>query len=533
MNYYKLYLIILIFSFSGEFAFSQISPGDLSAAHAHLEGVSNCTQCHTVGNKVTREKCLDCHKEIKSNIDAKKGYHASSEVTGKNCSSCHNEHHGRKFKLIRFDKKTFNHAKTGFTLKGQHAKEDCKACHNAEHIKLPKTQRKSGESYIGLSQTCTSCHDDYHQGKLSAKCNDCHSFDNWKNAKTYDHSKTRFPLRGKHLAVKCIDCHKTEILNGKVAQNFKGLKFENCNACHEDEHNNRFGQDCKQCHSEVSFRKIKGIDKFDHDKTGYKLIGKHKLVDCKECHKGAMTEPLKHARCTDCHNDEHDGQFAKNGVVPDCNECHSNYGFEPSEFTVERHNKTKFKLDGAHVATACNECHKKDVSKKWQFRNIGTSCVDCHKNVHKGFIDEKYFPEENCEICHTTSSWKQVNFDHEKTGFKLEGAHSKELCGACHYRKNEQGEHIQKFSELTNNCSQCHKDSHAGQFEENGKTDCTQCHGFVDWKDSKYDHNRSRFKLDGQHVNVKCEECHKPIESPKGKYIQYKFKSIECSECHS
>jgi predicted CXXCH cytochrome family protein len=533
MNYYKLYLIILIFSFSGEFAFSQISPGDLSAAHAHLEGVSNCTQCHTVGNKVTREKCLDCHKEIKSNIDAKKGYHASSEVTGKKCSSCHNEHHGRKFKLIRFDKKKFNHAKTGFTLKGQHAKEDCKACHNAEHIKLPKTQRKSGESYIGLSQTCTTCHDDYHQGKLSAKCNDCHSFDNWQHAKTYDHSKTKFPLRGKHLAVKCIDCHKTEIVNGKVAQNFKGLKFDNCNACHEDEHNNRFGQDCKQCHSEVSFRKIKGIDKFDHDKTGYKLIGKHKLVDCKECHKGAMTEPLKHARCTDCHNDEHDGQFAKNGVVPDCNECHSNYGFEPSEFTVERHNKTKFKLDGAHVATACNECHKKDVSKKWQFRNIGTSCVDCHKNVHKGFIDEKYFPEENCEICHTTSSWKQVNFDHEKTGFKLEGAHSKERCGACHYRKNEQGEHIQKFSELTNNCSQCHKDSHAGQFEENGKTDCTQCHGFVDWKDSKYDHNRSRFKLDGQHVNVKCEECHKPIESPKGKYIQYKFKSIECSECHS
>ena len=49
-------------------AFAQISPGDLSKAHASLEGVSNCTKCHTVGKKVTSEKCLDCHKEINLSI---------------------------------------------------------------------------------------------------------------------------------------------------------------------------------------------------------------------------------------------------------------------------------------------------------------------------------------------------------------------------------------------------------------------------------------------------------------------------------
>ena len=83
--------------------FAQISPGDLSKAHAHLEGASNCTQCHAVGNKVTREKCLACHQEIKNNIDANKGYHASKEVKGKNCAACHNDHHGRDFQLIKFD----------------------------------------------------------------------------------------------------------------------------------------------------------------------------------------------------------------------------------------------------------------------------------------------------------------------------------------------------------------------------------------------------------------------------------------------
>jgi hypothetical protein len=74
---------------------AQISPGELSKAHAHLEGVSNCTQCHAVGNQVTREKCLACHKEIKDNIAANKGYHASKEEKGKKCAACHTDHHGR------------------------------------------------------------------------------------------------------------------------------------------------------------------------------------------------------------------------------------------------------------------------------------------------------------------------------------------------------------------------------------------------------------------------------------------------------
>src|ERR1035437_2330586 len=103
MNYKTklLFLGILLLTISS--AVAQISPGDLSRAHAGLDGVSNCTKCHTVGNKVTREKCLSCHKEIQANITANKGYHASAEVTGKQCTVCHNEHHGRNFQLVRLD----------------------------------------------------------------------------------------------------------------------------------------------------------------------------------------------------------------------------------------------------------------------------------------------------------------------------------------------------------------------------------------------------------------------------------------------
>lgn len=530
MKLYKILLTLGVFLFLGYNVSAQISPGELSSPHAYLEGVSNCTKCHDVGNKVTREKCLACHNDIKQNIAAKRGFHASAEVTGKACIVCHNEHHGKKFQIIRFDKKTFDHKKTGFVLKGEHAKQECKACHKPAFIKDARLKTKS-TTYLGLSQQCLSCHDDYHQGKMSKNCTDCHGFDSFKKATGFDHSKTHFPLLGKHKGLECLKCHKTEIINGKPAQKFTGLKFDNCTACHKDVHANKFGQDCKKCHTEVSFHVVKGIKFFDHDKTNFKLLGLHKSVECKECHKTSLTAPIKHDRCTDCHTDYHKKEFAKNGISPDCNTCHTNNGFAPSTFTVEKHNLSKFKLEGAHLATACFACHKK--GKDWTFKNMGTKCVDCHKNEHKGFIDPKFFPNENCAVCHNVTDWNKVKFDHSKTKFKLEGAHAQETCAACHYRKDENGKSIQVFGGLSQECASCHKDTHVNQFAENGKTDCARCHGTDDWKKSKFNHNSSRFILDGEHANVKCEECHKTIMDTKGKYIQYKFNNIECSNCHS
>jgi hypothetical protein len=530
MNRPKRILLIGILLLGQHFLFAQISPGDLSKAHSYLEGVSNCTKCHAVGNKVTTEKCLACHADIKNNIEAGKGYHASAEVKGKKCSVCHNEHHGLDFNLINLNKKLFNHNLTGFKLLGEHAKKDCNACHKSQFIKDPKLKKKSF-TYLGLTQACLLCHDDYHQGKLSPKCETCHNFNSFKDATGFDHNKTKFPLLGQHKTVKCLDCHKTQIINGKKFQNFSGLKFANCTDCHEDVHKNKFGQNCKLCHTEESFHFNKGMKAFDHDKTSFKLIGKHRLVDCKQCHKGSLTAPLKHTYCKDCHADYHKGDFTKNGIETDCNQCHTNNGFTPSTFTIEKHNQLKFHLDGAHLATDCTSCHKKQ--NKWTFRNMGNRCVDCHKNEHKGFIEDKFFPNEDCTACHNVTNWKKITFDHNLTGYKLEGSHALIACGDCHYDKNEAGISIQKFKGLSHDCSSCHSDSHFGQFEVKGKTDCTRCHGFDKFENSKFDHNTARFKLDGAHVKVSCDKCHKPVMNEKGKYIEYKLKNIECSACHS
>ena len=95
-----------IFSFvllaiTGLPGYSQISPGELSKVHSHLEGMSNCTQCHILGEKVSNKKCLDCHTELKARIDLQKGYHSSAETRGKECVKCHSDHHGKNFQSLQ------------------------------------------------------------------------------------------------------------------------------------------------------------------------------------------------------------------------------------------------------------------------------------------------------------------------------------------------------------------------------------------------------------------------------------------------
>jgi hypothetical protein len=527
----KKILLLFIFIFSIlHFAGAQISPGELSKAHAFLEGSSNCVKCHAIGgSRSTKANCLGCHKEIQANISSKNGYHASVAVRDKDCAVCHNEHHGREFRITRFEKKTFDHNKSGFPLKGKHATKECAACHKPAFIKDPNLKKRAN-SFLGLKSECLNCHADYHQGKLSPNCANCHTFDSFKKATGFDHSHTHFPLLGKHNGLECTKCHKSELVNGKPSQSFSGLTFNNCTACHKDIHNNRFGQNCKQCHSEESFMINKGMKAFDHEKTNFKLIGKHKLVECKACHKTSLTTPIKHGQCQDCHADFHKKEFTVNGVTPDCDQCHNVTSFSPSTFNNEKHKLTQFPLEESHLATSCLACHKKQ--NVFKFKNMGTRCVDCHNNEHSGFIEKKFFPKENCLICHSIKNWKASGFNHAKKGFDMDGAHEKLACAACHYAKDESGVRTQIFAGLSHDCASCHKDIHVGQFQVKGKVDCSLCHITSDWKKANFDHNSSRFKLEGGHKGLACNECHKVVSDKKGKYIQYKFEDITCIACH-
>jgi len=511
-------------------SFAQISPGVLSRVHSHLEGMSNCTKCHILGEKVSNAKCLACHTEIKARVDQKKGYHSSAEVKSKECASCHNDHHGLTFQIIRFDKDKFNHNLSGYKLTGAHSKKKCEDCHKDAFISDAKIKAKK-LSYLGLKTECLACHADYHQKTLAATCADCHNDEKFKPASKFDHQKTKFKLAGKHEHLACAECHKTSIKNGQKFQDFKGVKSTNCTNCHKDVHDNKFGQNCAECHNNESFTVVGGVKNFDHSKADFQLEGKHVNVACKLCHKVKLTTPLNFKRCTDCHTDYHNKQFAKNGVSPDCSTCHNVKGFTEFSYTISQHNAGIFPLKGAHVATPCFACHKKE--EKWKFKEIGKICKDCHLDIHNTFINTKYYPEANCEACHNLNRWNTIEFDHKKTQFELEGAHARQTCRDCHFNKEKTGHANQKFAGLATNCTSCHPDIHVKQFDENGITDCKKCHNSDTFKPaSKFDHSKAKFVLDGKHVNVACVKCHKEVTDKGVTFVLYKTNKLKCEDCH-
>lgn len=517
--------IILLTS---NYLLGQISPGDLTSAHESLEGISNCTKCHILGEKVDNQKCLDCHTEINELLKLNKGYHSSSEVKDEDCFKCHGEHFGREFTLIRFDKNKFNHSATTFTLTGKHEQAKCEECHQSKFIQSDELKKKKS-TFLGLVNNCQNCHDDFHQGEFgNSECSNCHNSEKWRPALGFDHSDTKFKLSGAHEFVTCDKCHKINEVSGEKVQPFKVEKFNECADCHTDIHLGKFGTNCIECHSVQSFKNTKNIGMFDHSKTGYLLRGAHNKVECKQCHTKGASVKLKHQNCFDCHSDYHKGEFKRDGIQQDCSQCHNEEKFTPSSFTVENHSKAKLNLLGAHLAVPCGQCHFSN--SKWSFKMDYTECNVCHKNIHGDIITKYKNDKEFCEKCHNSNRWNKIAFDHSGTDFKLLGKHNSVQCRKCHFINEEQG---YLFIKIGTACKNCHEDTHNGQFESSHLNNCAKCHTPNKWAISDFNHEQTRFKLDGSHKNVLCEKCHKSEIINGFKVVKYKFEEISCKSCHS
>jgi hypothetical protein len=222
--------------------------------------------------------------------------------------------------------------------------------------------------------------------------------------------------------------------------------------------------------------------------------------------------------------------LAKKGVSPDCSDCHSVKTFSPSSYSIEKHNRSGFALDGSHMATPCFACHKTD--EKWNFAITKTRCIDCHENFHKDYIDEKYMPEADCKSCHSNKMWDEILFDHNKTNFQLLGKHKNASCRNCHFEESAGNLCTQQFKGLATSCENCHVDVHFKQFVQENRTDCTRCHTFNNWKAEKFNHSNTRFKLDGEHLGLECIKCHKPSDRLIQDYVVYKLEDTSCKSCH-
>ncbi len=526
-------------------AVAQLSPGELSDAHAHLEGMTNCTSCHTIGKTLSREKCLACHTDLQARIENGRGAHA--RYGGKACVECHKEHHGRTFSIVHFDTKSFDHrGNTGFALEGKHAGLKCRQCHAPEFIRdaavLKKGERETARTYQGLVPACSSCHADIHRGQLSSECGACHRPESWKPASLFVHDRARFTLTGEHVNVVCGKCHAPANDQPRVVR-FRNIPFGSCASCHKDVHAGRFKEECANCHTTAGWRLARS--KFNHMETRFPLREKHALVRCEQCHGGTAAgrtgkgfHIAQFQRCSDCHTDPHRGRFTRQGSGKTCESCHTETGWFSGPMKTFDHSRTSFPLNGRHSSLECTRCHGGKDASTLAVRAVAAArvgrCDDCHADPHAG----QFAASSDCAVCHREGGFLPSLFSvekHSKTAFPLDGSHEAVPCVRCHTVASVNGKNVRIFRSSTRKlCADCHKDPHEGKFARWSSSGCGSCHLTAAWASVRFAHEQTGYALDGKHRTVSCAGCHRVRGTGKGMDgWQFSGRPKVCSGCHA
>ncbi len=538
----------------------------LERSHATRE----CADCHTPANRVSpaaqlapggrsswtglEQSCASCHEDIHRG------------ALGSRCQTCHD---AGKWTITP----GFSHDTTSYPLTGRHTQVSCAACHAS--AKLPLKRDAAGHP-IPVYQpvphaSCVSCHEDVHKGSFGATCTTCHTTRSFQEISGggFDHSRTSFPLKGRHAAVACGQCHRDF-----TSERGRHPVARSCGSCHApDPHAGTATiqgkpADCAACHDERGFTPATfSLER--HRAAAYPLEGKHASVPCASCHRKeapASAARLGSARvlmrpvfaaCTSCHADAHGGQLSQRPGKGECAECHAVAGWTPSRFGKSDHAKLGFPLEGRHGEVGCGSCHAErkglPVLKSggasgtagFRFAGIERRCSECHVDPHQG-----RYSDARCTECHALTGFRPVEVSaerHGRFGFTLQGAHLATPCFGCHKELASAprlattlvataGPVTPLRLAVDSTCATCHQSVHGDQFAarpDQGR--CDACHGENSFKPaSRFDHDRdASFALGKGHAPLACSACHRRVRDAGGlERVIYRPLSGKCESCH-
>ncbi len=180
----------------------------------------------------------------------------------------------------------------------------------------------------------------------------------------------------------------------------------------------------------------------------------------------------------------------------------------------------------------CSACH----ALLWSRDSMADRCIACHTEVAAQMFDAARLHGSinnksgslACRSCHPEhrgvsaplTDLTGTTFPHDTLGFSLKNHQRKAgnepiLCNDCH------AEDITTF--VSDSCQNCHGDmdivftkAHTLSFG----ADCLACHN----GENKFDHNLAAFKLEGEHKEAACENCHQDN--------LYKGTPTDCYSCH-
>lgn len=182
---------------------------------------------------------------------------------------------------------------------------------------------------------------------------------------------------------------------------------------------------CAACHTTSTWSEVR----FNHDKTGFPLKGKHSRVDCRGCHALDFTEPVPR-QCAACHRDAHTDDLGAH-----CEACHDETTWK-SPFNADAHRRTNFPLVGAHATLPCQECHAE--SRDRRFARPTVTCEMCHASdlvrTAGTAIDHGALGfTQDCQRCHGGFAFRPARFpDHDRCFPLSYGSHVSVQCTTCH-----------------------------------------------------------------------------------------------------
>ncbi|HET7143111.1 MAG TPA: hypothetical protein VFI68_03730, partial [Anaerolineales bacterium] len=241
------------------------------------------------------------------------------------------------------------------------------------------------------------------------------------------------------------------------------------------------------------------------------------ITECSACHTAPWESDTMADRCAVCHTDIAAQMFdvaklhgAINNMNPNlaCRECHPEHRGAAASLVAMKdgdfpHEALGYSLKGHQFmagleAFTCDDCHNGDVTTF-----ASDSCQSCHRQMDIAFTQAHTLSfGTDCLTCHDGVDRYGDDFDHSAFVFQSNGKHADVSCSKCHLDARS----VLDLQSAPQDCYSCHQqhDEHGGRFGQ----DCAACHTSDGWEPAKFDHNLAVFKLEGEHAEVACEDCH-------------------------
>jgi len=342
-------------------------------------------------------------------------------------------------------------------------------------------QKKISFAHSNQNLDCSSCH----ICKTPTKNKPCLSECPRSNKKIKS-----FKIKNAPKVFEINNVHGEKDLYGPVKFSHKAhaemAEMKNgCATCHHNTVNGKI-EKCSTCHTND---RIKSTPNMPDLKSAY-----HR--ECMSCHQTWEEE----SKCENCHTVN--PQYRSDKTKPEIVTVHKKvirpdvHVFETSKCTrgdkVTFHHNEHIELFGlqcvdCHKDESCAVCHNQNPNFK-EKENIfahHSRCNSCHNTEDK----------KECATCHSNKETK--GFNHfAKTGFDINIYHSKVSCNSCHTKSGT-------YKGLNSQCQSCHT-----------------------WDTDNFDHSITGLKLDDNHIDNDCSDCHEDDEG------NLNYKKPTCTNCH-